>query len=174
MSMTPRGYERFSTLSPQQSDIFNTLQSRLMGQLGGQDRANFEAPYLRQFNEKTIPGIAERFSGMGEGAQSSNAFRQSLGAAGAGLSENLASLGENREQNSMQQLMQLLGLNTEGLTKKEKPWWQGALIGLGGGLGQGLGSLGANAATGGFSKLKEFFSLLSLLGEKGQNNGEGI
>lgn len=56
------------------------------------------APYLREFKEQTIPGIAERFVGMGgasnplSGALSSSGFGQALGAAGAGLQENLASM----------------------------------------------------------------------------------
>lgn len=140
MSMTPKGYDRFSTLSPQQNDIFNQLSSSLMGQLGGKDKDTFEAPYLREFWERTIPGLAEKFSGVGAGAQSSSAFTQSLGQAGAGLSENLASLGLKREQGAMDSLAQMLGINTEGLVKQGNSWWQDALIGLSGGLGKGFGS----------------------------------
>jgi hypothetical protein len=50
----------------------------------------FEAPYLRQFNEQTVPGLAEQFSGMG--AQNSSAFGQTMGSAASGLQENLAAL----------------------------------------------------------------------------------
>lgn len=52
----------------------------------------FEAPAMRQFNEQIIPGIAERFSGTGAGAQSSGAFQRALGQAGASLSEQLQAM----------------------------------------------------------------------------------
>ena len=87
MINTPRGYERFSTLSGQQQDIYDTLLSKLKGQLGGEGMDTFKAPYLREFEEKIIPGLAERFAGMGAGSQSSSAFEQALGSSGADLSE---------------------------------------------------------------------------------------
>ncbi len=61
----------------------------------------FEAPYQRQFQEETVPGIAERFSGAG--AQNSSAFGQTMGAAGAGLQEQLAALRANLGMNASQQ-----------------------------------------------------------------------
>lgn len=66
----------------------NFLQSLLQG--GPEAFKQFEAPLMRQFQEQTIPQLAERFSGLG--AQSSSAFQQALGQAGAGLSERLAQL----------------------------------------------------------------------------------
>jgi hypothetical protein len=48
----------------------------------------FEAPYMRQFNEQIVPGLAERFTGK----QSGSAFQQALGSAGSGLMERLAAL----------------------------------------------------------------------------------
>lgn len=50
----------------------------------------FEAPMMRQFNEETVPGIAERFSGMG--ARNSSAFNQTMGQAAGSLSERLAAM----------------------------------------------------------------------------------
>ena len=50
----------------------------------------FEAPYLRQFNEQTVPQLAEQFAGYG--ALGSSGFQNTLGQAGAGLQELLASL----------------------------------------------------------------------------------
>lgn len=165
---TPKGYDRFSNLNPQQRQIFDQLAQILGGGgnfqqaqdyqsqlLSGDPEATkaFEAPYMRQFNEKVIPGIAERFSGAGAGAQSSSAFQQALGGAGADLQERLAQLREGlRYQASNQpfeQLMRVLGLETEGLVKKELPWWQQALVAFGGGAGQALG-MGGKAALGGF------------------------
>lgn len=150
MSMTPRGYERFSTLSQPQQDIFSQLQGLFQERAGGgEDKSRFEAPFRREFEEKTIPGLAERFAGMGAGSQSSSAFQQALGGAGADLSERLAGIGAQREDAALNQLMQMLGLSTEGLTPKEKPFWQQLLVALSGGLGSSLGT----AATGGLSKI---------------------
>lgn len=63
----------------------------------------FEAPYMRQFQEEIIPQLAERFSGMG--AQNSSAFQQSLGQAGAGLTERLAALRSGLGLNAAQQAL---------------------------------------------------------------------
>ena len=171
MSMTPSGYERYSTLSPEQKGIFGTLQKNLEGQLGGEGLDKMQAPYLRQFQEKTIPGLAEQFSGAGAGGQSSSAFQQALGASGSDLQERLAALGMGQQQNALSQLMQLLGISTEGLVPKEKPWWQEALVGLSGGVGKGLGT----GLTGGFGAGKEgagsLMSWLASLGQKPMEQG---
>lgn len=129
MINTPRGYERFSTLSGQQQDIYDTLLSKLKGQLGGEGMDTFKAPYLREFEEKIIPGLAERFAGMGAGSQSSSAFQQALGSSGADLSERLGVLGAQREQGALSGLGNLLGMQTEGLVRKSRPWWQEMLTG---------------------------------------------
>ncbi len=50
----------------------------------------FQKPYMREFQEQTVPGLAERFSSLG--ARNSSAFGQALGSAGASLAERLASL----------------------------------------------------------------------------------
>ena len=53
----------------------------------------FSAPYMRQFQEETLPGIAERFAGVG--GLSSSGMTQSMGQAGAGLMEKLAAMKGN-------------------------------------------------------------------------------
>lgn len=68
--------------------------------------ANFEAPIKRQFEEEIIPGIAERFAGLGAGSQSSSAFQQALGKAGAGLSENLGALRSSLQMQALPQALQ--------------------------------------------------------------------
>lgn len=60
----------------------------------------FEAPYMRQFQEEIVPQLAERFSGMG--ARNSSAFQQTLGAQGAGLMERLASMRAGLGMNAAQ------------------------------------------------------------------------
>jgi hypothetical protein len=83
---------------------YGMAQNRLADLLsGGSDVYNaFAAPYMRQFQEQTIPGLAERFAGVGGrgGALSSSGFGQGLGAAGAGLQESLASMGAGLQQNT--------------------------------------------------------------------------
>lgn len=152
----PRGYDTFSTFSPQQEQIFNQLlsrlsgqgegkfakqsQSHLMGLLGG-DTSQFEDPLMRQFNEQIIPGLAERFSGAGAGAQSSSAFQQALGGAGADLAERLGSLrgqlqlgaaqtGLGQGQQNIANLLNLLGQSTRGYLPQQKGFMESALPGL--------------------------------------------
>jgi hypothetical protein len=172
----PAGYQQLSTLSKGQRGLLQQLLGSLQGQssniqqsplyqqgssylsslLSGSPEATaaFEAPYMRQFNEQIVPGLAERFSGLGAGAQSSSAFSQALGAAGAGLQENLASLREGLRgqaagqalgyaQQPISNLQGLAGLglgtSTKAFAPREKPFWQQLLLGLGGGVGTGAG-----------------------------------
>jgi hypothetical protein len=152
----PAGYKAISTFNPQQAQAFQ----QLLGSLGGtgQSAANywqellsgnsesydkFAAPYLRQFNEQIVPGIAERFAGVG--GLSSSGFQNALGQAGAGLSENLASLREGLRGNAASQsigsLQNLLGMQTQAFVPKQMGFLKQLLLGLGGGIGQGIGSL---------------------------------
>lgn len=102
-------------------------------------------PYMRQFQQQTVPGLAERFSSAGEGGRHSSGFNQAIGQAGANLSSQLGSMFEGlRSQN--------LG-NAMGFSNMPFNQAQGALgqnmfenvyqpgsTGLMGGLAQGLGS----------------------------------
>ena len=157
----PKGYEAFSTLNPQQNQLFSILSQLLSGQGGQQggplgflqnllnpsteSAAAFEAPFKRQFQEEIIPGLAERFSGAGAGAQKSSAFQQALGQAGAGLSENLAGIRGGMQmqglQGALQLLQSVLGQNTMGLVQKPMSFGKSLAIGGISGIGEGLGSL---------------------------------
>jgi len=67
----------------------------------------FEAPHLQQFEQQTVPGIAERFAGadpMG-GALSSSGFGQSLSAAGGRLQTDLAGMKAGLQQNAIRDIM---------------------------------------------------------------------
>jgi hypothetical protein len=92
-----------SQFAIQQQPTYQAGQSYLQSLLGG-DISQFADPYMRQFKEQTIPGIAEQFAGLG--GLSSSGFQQALGGAAAGLQERLASL---RGQLQMQALPQALG-----------------------------------------------------------------
>lgn len=168
----PKGYDTLPTMNPQQMQLFQQLLQQMQGVQGlnqnplyqqgadywqnllkGGDEAfeKFEAPYKRQFNEQTVPGLAERFSGMGAGAQKSSAFGQALSSAGASLSENLAGLrsglqgqaaqqGLGYAQAPFQQLMDMLGQQTMAYSPKQQkqtPFWQQILTGMSPGVGQG-------------------------------------
>lgn len=154
-SKVPKGYSAFSTLSPMQQSGFEQLMQMLgpLMQQSGSYYSNllsgdpsatqaFEAPYMRQFSEQTIPGISERFAGLG--AQSSSGFTQALGQAGSGLQEQLASMREGLRSQSaqmpLQALMQALGINTQGLVQKPMGFGKQLGLGVAGGVGQGLGS----------------------------------
>lgn len=146
---------------------YNQAQNWLSQLLQGGDEAfnRFEAPYKRQFNEQTVPGLAERFAGLGAlgGGLSSSGFGQALSSAGAGLSENLASLrsglqgqAAGQATNQFNQLANLglgaqpfqyvkkngsQGLLPNALANLLGGTTQGAASGLGGSLGSLLGAL---------------------------------
>ncbi len=68
---------------------------------------NFEAPLMRQFNEDIIPGLANRFGGMGShGNLGSSAFRNQLGREGSNLSTNIAALRGGMQQQGVNQSLQ--------------------------------------------------------------------
>jgi len=109
--------------NPEQEQLLNTalggLQQQLPMGLGnlknilGGDQETFDAffaPARRQFEQKTLPSIAERFTGtLGEGSQRSSAFGQQLGEAGRALEEDIFSQKLGLQQNALGQLLQLLG-----------------------------------------------------------------
>ena len=116
--------EQFDRFTPSQQTSLDQILGGASGQLPqafqflsqilGQSpemMEKFQAPARRAFNEKTVPSIAERFTGMG--AQKSSAFGQQLGQAGAGLEEALSA---QRSGLGFQGLTQLQGLLGQGLT----------------------------------------------------------
>lgn len=105
-----------------------------------QENLDFEEPYMRQFNEQTIPGLAERFAGAG--ALSSSGFGQSLSAAGGALQSDLASQKRNRMQQSLKDFLgqynqqSQLGLSAQPFSYVNRNRGQGGglMSALGGGL----------------------------------------
>lgn len=117
--------------------------------------ANFEKPYLQQFEQQTLPGIAERFAGgnaMGGGLMTSG-FGQSLGAAGANLQTQLAQMKQQYQRQSINDLLgqynQLTNqsLNARPFENVYDPGTQGQQSMLGGIVQAGL--TGAATAFGG-------------------------
>jgi len=67
----------------------NYLQN-LLGQQPQERYSQLEAPYMRQFQQETMPGIAEQYAGAG--ALNSSGFQNAAANAGQSLMERLASL----------------------------------------------------------------------------------
>ena len=131
-------------MSSQQEQFQNKILELLGGQLGedgGGDFESFAAPFRREFNEQTVPGIAERFAGLG--GLSSSGFQQSLGQAGAGLNEKLAALHGGLKEQRFRSLLPL-AMQQGRHTDIERGGGQNWLAELLGPILQGYGSrLGA-------------------------------
>jgi hypothetical protein len=65
---------------------------------------NLEAPYRRQYQEETVPRIAEAFSAYD--AQDSSAFRQSMGRSAEDLEMNIAGQKQSAMSNAAQSMLQ--------------------------------------------------------------------
>ncbi len=174
----PAEYEQISNLTPDQ--MRNQKQLQQAGRARGAggafgDSADFYrdilsndpgalqslyAPELRQFNEQTIPDLAEQFAGMGSGGGlSSSGFRNAAVGAGTDLSERLAAMRQNLRFNAAQGLSgigsqglqphsqyQQTNPGSEGFLSSVAPSIGGAIgtaVGgpIGGALGSGLGTL---------------------------------
>jgi hypothetical protein len=137
---------QYKTLSPEQQAFQNKILQMLGGQAEVPDFESFAAPYKRDFQENIVPGIAERFGGAG--ALSSSGFNQTLGQAGAGLEEKLASLHEGLKSQRFGQLLPFgfqQGTHTD--IQQGGQNWLAQLLGpilqgYGGSLGQKFGGLG--------------------------------
>ncbi len=83
----------------------------------------FSQPYINQFEQQTVPGLAERFAGMGAmgGGLSSSGFGQALSSAGGNLQAQLAQLKAGLGQNAANSLMQQYG-NVSGQAMGAKPF----------------------------------------------------
>lgn len=95
----------------QNNQLYQSGSSYLQNLLGNNNpnaMAEFNAPYMQQFQQQIIPGLSERFAGMGTGAGAlnSSAFNQTLAQAGSGLQSTLAQL---RQQLLGQASQQALG-----------------------------------------------------------------
>lgn len=159
--------QRASTLTGPQQQVSDQLLSALSGGqvggplggafgslmsiLGGGEGAfdEYEAPLKRQFQQEIIPGLAERFAGLGTGGSlSSSGFQQAGAQAGVDLAERLGALRANLRQGAIGQLSGLLG---QGMAPQFEMFqrqpsmglipglFEAGAKGLGGGLGTWLG-----------------------------------
>lgn len=125
---------------------------------GGQEGFNnFAQPYMQNFQEQVLPGIAERFAGGG--ALSSSGFGQAIGGAASGLQGQLAQLFSQLQQqsagaqtNQFNQMSQQ-GLNYQPFAYQQKQGSGGFLGPLATGLGTAIGGPLGGALAGGISSL---------------------
>lgn len=174
---SPDKYTKMDLGTQEQTGLHNDILARAMGmsqQGGGYDLANqynnnllgpnqqqaydqFSQPYLQQFNEQILPGIAERFAGAG--ALSSSGFGQSLGGAASGLQAQLAQLFSSLQGQAAQQQygqynqLAQTGLNHQQFGYRHTPSSQGFLNNLAVGVGGQLASPLANGIAGGIGNL---------------------
>lgn len=159
----PKGYQKGSlqTFTPEQQALFQQLFGHLgpesfLGKLAGGDQSQFEQleqPALRQFSALQ-GGIASRFSGMGSGARRSSGFGLAQNQAAQDFASQLQSQRLGLQRQAIQDLMgfsnQLLGQRPQEqfLVKKDMPFWQQLLLGI----GEAGGQAAANWAGGSLQK----------------------
>ena len=126
----PNRLQKVPTYTKGQSGLLRNLIDKLnqMSQSGGgeqealaflqnilnpesEEYQSLVAPYMREFEEKTVPGLAERFAGMG--ALGSSGFGQALGAAGAGLQEKLQAAATQARGNAATSLLNQYNTRTQ-------------------------------------------------------------
>lgn len=166
-------FVRLPTMNRQQQNVFRQFNKQLQGMMPGANQAfsqlqqymdpnsdiwkQFEDPYKMQFEQETVPMLAERFAGLGGGlggGLSSSGFGQSLGAAGSQLSTNLAGMKANMQRQSIMDLLNQfnqmagLGLGTQSFAYGHQPASPGFLPTMAGaavgGFAQGAGQGFAN------------------------------
>lgn len=110
---------------------------------------NFEKPYMDQFEQQTLPGIAERFAGAGAlgGGLSSSGFGQAVGGAGANLQTNLAQMKSGMGQDAMKSILDMYKSSLQSSLSAEPYAFvnkqQGA--GMAPGLSQGISNINPGA-----------------------------
>lgn len=118
----------------------------------------------QQFQEQTVPSLAQRFTSMGQNKLTSGAFANQLGQAGAGLESQLASAGAQYGRQNRNDLLQMLQL---GLTPQfqniQTPGQAGAIESSIKPLIELLIRAGAAYGTGGGSEI------LNMLSQYGMN-----
>ncbi len=116
---------------------------------------NFAAPHMRQFQEQTLPGIAEHFAGGG--ALSSSGFGQALSSAGAGLQEKLASLKSGLQQSALEKILEMYGKMSQN-SLNASPF---AYVSKSGGVspsGQGINAFTQSMTPGNIEGIMNMFS----------------
>jgi hypothetical protein len=116
MAFGAQPYSQLPIITPRQANIKGAAGTQALQTLQGLGGANFNFEPIAQkartnFNENTIPGLAERFTQFGSGANRSSAFQGALGQAGSNLNEGLAALEQQfgqKQQGLQQNLLSML------------------------------------------------------------------
>ena len=168
-------FRQIPTMSEGQQGFQNEALKRMMGLLGpggGLDTSAMEQQARGNFMSKTVPGIAEMFTNMGSGGQSSSAFQGALGEAGAGLEQNISAM---KPQMNMQLLQSLMGPGMQQgfdtYHEQAQPGLLGQLAGpgammaaQGGVFGRGaMNAARGNPGSGGMNNLMQMLPMLMAL-----------
>ena len=189
LSGTSGSYDQISRFTPEQQQQFGQLLSGIgQAQGGGLDwiskilsgdseaMSQFEAPFQRQFQQETVPGLAERFAGMGSGmgSGSSSAFNQTMGQSGRELSEQLAALRGGLQQNALGALQGMMGQAYSPTFENiyNQPT-HGALMGGLNAVGQGAGAYAGMHAMPALAGMSALGSLTGQGGNQGMNMSRG-
>ncbi len=141
------------------SPLYQQGSSYLQNLLSGSPEAfaAFEAPLQQNFQQNVVPGIAERFAGMGTGAGSlsSSALYNSLAQAGKNLTTDIGGLRAGLQMQALPQALgyaqqpysnTLAGLGVQSFQPYERPGQPGFGTQLGSGVlsaaGQAIGQKG--------------------------------
>lgn len=175
---TPSQVQSFPRFTGQQQDIMGQLMAQL-GPLMQQVNKPlsfdpFEQKVRQQFSQQTVPGLAERFVGLGGGRISSPDFARQVGEAGAGMDVDLAAA---RGQFDLGQRGQQLGQFGTMLNALMQPQFEQQHIpGQPSGLGSLLSSLapaaGQLAGAGSIIGLLNYFGLLDQFKTKPQKGAQ--
>lgn len=124
---TPDKVRKIGTQTPEQQQALSQLFQMLgggggLGQGAGQGSqflsdllnpqsqayASMEKPYMQQFEQQTVPGLAERFAGFGGlgGGLQSSGFGQALSSAGGNLQAQLAAMRTGTQTQAANSLLQ--------------------------------------------------------------------
>jgi len=136
----------------QNNPLYQQGSSYLQQLLSGSPEsfANFEAPYMQNFQQNIVPQLAERFagSGTGSGALSSSGFQNSLGQAGRNLQTDLAGLRSGLQAGALPQALgyaqqpysnAIAGSQIPSFSYLNQRGQQGLIPGIGNTLGMGFG-----------------------------------
>ena len=136
---------RFDLFRPQQQQAFSDILSQSMDQFQGSDFSfgPIADRARKQFQEQTVPSLAERFTGLG--GQRSSAFGQQVGQAGADLESQLAAMESQfgLEEGKLLQSLMGLGLTPQFeniLSPRQPGLLENLLTGIAPGFGKGFGA----------------------------------
>lgn len=94
--------QQLPTTTPQQNDLMSMLTQRLQQLLNPDMQAQLGGAAATQFNQQTLPSLAERFTALGGDVNRSGAFGQQVAQAQQGMLGNLL-------QGQQQQIPSLMG-----------------------------------------------------------------